>query len=424
MSFQLIATLVIIIATIIMFISGKVDFGLICMFIIIGLSASGVLTATDALASFSNVNVILCAAMFVIGAGITKTGIVTKVTALVLRFKDKPYTLVGITCIVGSLISAFVTPVMAVPVLLPLIIELSKETGLSRSRLLYPMTACVNAAAGVTIMGMGAFNLISNDLMMQSGATTPLSMMDFTIARTPFVIIAIVYMAAYGYKRLPNLPDEAFDDQHFSSPAGTVNNYNNANLATVISAVTIIMLLISDFIHLPAWLIACTGAAVFVVTNILKPKEAYDAIHLPTIFLFAGILTLTTAMNTSGVANIVGQVLTTFLGGHTNPYFILFTIMLTTMVMTQFMSNMIIIVFSGIAAMVAVQLGIDPRAAVMGVQIAGSASILTPMASPVQAMVMAPGKYELKDFLKSGLPLTIITLITATFFLPILFPFY
>lgn len=91
--------------------------------------------------------------------------------------------------------------------------------------------------------------------------------------------------------------------------------------------------------------------------------------------------------------------------------------------MTQFMSNMIIVVFSGIAAMVFVQLGLDPRAAVMGIQICGSASILTPMASPVQAMVMAPGKYTLKDFLKSGLPLCAISLVVAVFFLPMLFPF-
>jgi di/tricarboxylate transporter len=287
------------------------------------------------------------------------------------------------------------------------------------------MAASVNAAAGVTIMGMGAMNAVSNNLMMEAGGTIPLRMIDFTIARTPFVVIAIAYMVFIGYKLLPNLPESHFADQQVARAEDALSlGKGKKAIAAFITIAVIVCLFLTDFLSIPAWITACVGSCLYVVFGVLKPQEAYRSIHMPTIFLFAGILTITAAMSASGADKFVGQVLTGALGGQTNPYIALLVVCLTVLIMTQFMSNMIIVVFSGIAAMVFVQLGFDPRAAVMAIQICGSASILTPMASPVQAMIMAPGGYELKDYIKSGLPLCVITVIAAVFFMPMLFPFF
>ncbi len=424
MSFQLIATLIIIAVTIIMFVSNKVDYGLVCFFIVVSLTLTKVMTAQDALASFANNNVILLGAMFIVGAGLTKTGITANIASLLYGAKGKPKLLIAIASIAGALISALVSPVIAVPVLLPVLAELANESGISRSRLLFPMAASVNYGAAVTILGFGAFNPISNNLMMQAGGTIPLRMIDFTIARAPFVVIAILYFVFIGYKLLPDTPNSSFNDSFSYNPEKEAEiGKHKKHQAAVISILTVAGLFVSDYIAIAPWIIAVAGAAAFIAFGILKPNDAYSSISAPTMFLFIGILTLNNAMNASGASEFVGGVLANALGGAVNPYFVLFMLMLVTLVMTQFMSNMIIVVFAGIVAMVCVQLGFDPRAAVMGVQIAGSASILTPMASPVQAMIAVPGQYQIKDFVKSGLPLVIITIVIATFFLPMLFPF-
>ena len=425
MSFQLITTLVIVAITIIMFVSGKVDYGIVCVFNVVGLTVTGVMTAEQALAAFSNTNVILFGAMFIVGNGLTKTGIVAKISSLVYRYKDNPKALIAISCISGALISALVNPIIAVPVLLPILIELANETGISRSKLLYPMAACVNVAAAVTIMGIGAINPISNNMMMQVGGTIPLQMIDFTIARTPFVIITILYFVFIGHKFLPDIPNSSFDDQSEVAIGSFAEmSKSKQSIAIIISIMTICCLFIADYIHIGTWIVATVGAALFIVFGILSPKEAYNSINPQTMFLFVGILTLTSAMAVSGASDFVGAQLTSLFTSGVNPYIVLFVLMMVVLVLTQLMSNMIIVVFSGIVAMVCVQLGMDPRAAVMGVQIAGCASILTPMASPVQAMIAIPGKYTIKDFVKAGLPVCIISIVVATFFLPMLFPFY
>lgn len=71
-----------------------------------------------------------------------------------------------------------------------------------------------------------------------------------------------------------------------------------------------------------------------------------------------------------------------------------------------------------------VSVGADPRAAVMGILIAGCASFLAPIASPCQAMIMEPGGYQLKDYLKGRLPLAVIIMIITVIYIPMLFPFF
>ena len=56
--------------------------------------------------------------------------------------------------------------------------------------------------------------------------------------------------------------------------------------------------------------------------------------------------------------------------------------------------------------------------------IAGCINLLTPMANPAQTMIYGPGGYKIKDYLKCGLPITVISIIVAVIYLPIVFPLY
>lgn len=80
-------------------------------------------------------------------------------------------------------------------------------------------------------------------------------------------------------------------------------------------------------------------------------------------------------------------------------------------------------IFIPLVSAAGVKIGVDPRALVMGVLIAGSTSILTPMAAPAQAIIMGPGGYQLKHYLKAALPLVVVITVFSIFFLPVLFPF-
>ena len=173
------------------------------------------------------------------------------------------------------------------------------------------------------------------------------------------------------------------------------------------------------------YLIACIGACLLVITNVLNEKEALGSIHLPTVFLFAGVLALSDAISATGAGDVVADWMIRLLGNTTNVYLIMAVFFLVPFILTQIMSNLATVtIFIPLVSAACVKIGIDPRAAVMGVMIASCTSILTPMAAPCQVMILEPGGYTLKDYLKGGLPLAVIITVMCIFGLPILYPFH
>ena len=80
-------------------------------------------------------------------------------------------------------------------------------------------------------------------------------------------------------------------------------------------------------------------------------------------------------------------------------------------------------IFIPLVTSACIRMGVDPRAAVVGVITASCVSIMTPMAAPCQIMIIEPGGYTLKDYLKCGTPLALILIVVSVFFLPTLYPF-
>ena len=108
----------------------------------------------------------------------------------------------------------------------------------------------------------------------------------------------------------------------------------------------------------------------------------------------------------------------------TNPYIIMLVFFLVPFILTQVMSNLATLtIFIPLVTSACIRMGVDPRAAVVGVITASCVSIMTPMAAPCQIMIIESGGYTLKDYLKCGTPLALILIVVSVFFLPTLYPF-
>ena len=103
---------------------------------------------------------------------------------------------------------------------------------------------------------------------------------------------------------------------------------------------------------------------------------------------------------------------------------IMLVFFLVPFILTQVMSNLATLtIFIPLVTSACIRMGVDPRAAVVGVITASCVSIMTPMAAPCQIMIIEPGGYTLKDYLKCGTPLALILIVVSVFFLPTLYPF-
>lgn len=417
-------TITILGCTILAFVSGAVPFSLISSGIILSLIITGVQSPTEALSGFINPNVAMFVAMFVIGAGLTKTSILDRVQLLVVKYRDKPKVLILIASFSAALLAILTSSTAAAAIMLPLIIGVANEIGVSRSKLLFPAMIVANVATGMTFLGQGASNMAFSEVMMKAGGTIPFTIWDFTLARLPFFAISLIYVSVIGGRLLPDNPNDGFEDKVQQKKSATLTGGKEV-LALFIVVGTIVAMLFAKQLGLRMFVIAGIGACLLMAFKILTEREALGSIHGPTVFLFAGVLPLSAAMKSTGAGTVVADQMIALLGNTTNPYIIMAVFFIAPLILTQLMSNLAtILIFVPLVSAAGATIGIDPRALVMGVLIAGCASILTPMAAPAQAIIMGPGGYKLKDYLKAGLPLTIIITVVAIFLLPVIYPFH
>lgn len=418
-------TLIILLITIIAFATGKVPFSVISSGIILALVLTGIRTPAEAFSGFTNTNVIMFVAMFVIGAGLTKTKLIDHAQNLVIRYKENPRMLILLSCLAAALLACITNATATAAIMIPLLIEIANDIGTSRSKLLFPAMACANIATSMTFLGQGASNMTWNDIMMKGGGPHSLQVWDFTIARIPLLIVAIAYMVFLGHKLMPDIDNSKFDDNIHNRENSTKLSPLKEKIALIIVLTTIILMLFENIIGIKMYLIACIGAVLLVLTGVLSEKEALGAIHQPTIFLFAGVLTLSDAIKVTGVGDLVADYMIKMVGDTTNPYVMMAVFFTIPFLLTQAMSNLATLtIFIPLVTSACLKMGIDPRAAVVGVLTASCISIMTPMAAPCQIMIMEPGGYTFKDYLKCGAPLALILAMMTIFLMPLMFPFY
>ena len=101
---------------------------------------------------------------------------------------------------------------------------------------------------------------------------------------------------------MPDIPNEQFSDSDHTAAETEKLSPFKSKLAVVIILATILLMLLENVIGIKMYLTACLGAVALVLSGVLSEKEALNSIHQPTIFLFAGVLALSDAIQTTGAA--------------------------------------------------------------------------------------------------------------------------
>ena len=182
------------------------------------------------------------------------------------------------------------------------------------------------------------------------------------------------------------------------------------------------VVLLAALTDIPIVILALAGAALMILTKCLRTDEALRAVDASTIFLLAGTIPLGLAMETTGLAQLMVDGLVRGLG-HAPPVIFLSIFYLLTNLLTQILSNnAVAVLLVPIALNLSVTLGVDPKPLLMAVAFAASASFMTPMGYQTNAIVMGPGGYTVRDFLRIGVPLSLIMWLLASLLIPVIWP--
>jgi di/tricarboxylate transporter len=167
-----------------------------------------------------------------------------------------------------------------------------------------------------------------------------------------------------------------------------------------------------------------TGAVGMVITRCLSMDEAYDSIDWRTVFLVAGMLPLGAAMEATGTARYIADLMLEALGGF-GPIAALGGIYLLAAMVTQPMSNaasMVLIV--PIAIDTALSLGANHQTFTLAVVIGAVTSFLTPVGHKANVLVFGPGGYKFFDYARVGALLTVVLFIVTMLTLPLIYPLF
>ncbi len=172
----------------------------------------------------------------------------------------------------------------------------------------------------------------------------------------------------------------------------------------------------------PTVLVAIFGALVMGAFGCITMDSAYKSIHWQSIILIVGMFPFAVALQNTGGVDLAVKLLLE-LSGDASPRVILAILFGFTAVIGLFISNTATaVLLAPIAIQTASVLGVSPYPFAMAVAIAASAAFMTPVSSPVNTLVVAPGKYSFGDFIKIGVPFVFIVMAISVTLIPILFP--
>jgi di/tricarboxylate transporter len=161
------------------------------------------------------------------------------------------------------------------------------------------------------------------------------------------------------------------------------------------------------------------GAIALVLVGILSVEQAYRAINCTTVILVGAMMPLSTAMMKSGAADLVAEKVSALASGG-GIVALIAVFFLVTALFSQLISNTataLIIIPIGIAT--AAEMGYSAKPLLMAIGIAAAAAFLTPVATPVNLMVMGPGGYKFGDYWKLGIVLMLWYFVIATLLVPL-----
>ena len=404
-------TLLFLLFAVVSFILEKIPLGLTATIVALGLNLTNVLTVKETFAGYVNSNVILCVGMFVVGQALFETGMANKIGGIVTKFaKSEKILIIAIMLIAGT-----------AAVLIPVVCGIADESGYSRSRLLMPLVFAAALGGNLSIIGAPG-NLMGVNALEELGLSTSFFM--YAPIGIPMLICGIIYFVVIGCRLLPDKKVITEDAPEQTRDFSNVPKWKQA-MSLIVLILVILAMIFEDKIGIKIQVSACLGAVILVLTGVISEKEALKSIDLKVVLLFGGSLALASALEKTGAGTLIADKIVGIMGSNPSPTVLLLVIFVVTCVLTNFMSNTATTALMvPIAVSLAESLNADPRAVVIATVIAGSCAYATPIGMPANTMVVGVGGYKFKDYVKSGLPLILVSFVLCMILLPILYPFY
>lgn len=405
-----------------LFVTEMIPLAMTAVMAAVACSALGLVPENQIFLGLADSTVVLFGGMFVVGAAMFYTGLAQKIGGAVVKLfgKGENSLMFGIM-IIAALMSAFLSNTGTTACLIPVVLGICANAKLSSSRELMPLAFAAGLGGTITLIGTPP-NILANVALKAAGMEDlQFGFFEYAYIGIPVTVAGIIYMMFVGKYFLPDdvVNVEADVEQEFEANATSTKK----QIICGVIMTGVILCMATSLV--PLELAAVVGAVLCVLTGCITEKQAYNSIDWVTIFLFAGMIPVANAMNSSGAGKLIAEATVNMMGGDPSPYTVTAVLFCLAVVLTQFMSNTAskaLLCPVGIA--LSAQMGASPKAVLMAILIASSCAFASPVGTPPNTLVLGPGKYKFMDYVKCGSGLVAVCLVVSILVIPVVWPFF
>lgn len=415
--------------SVVLFAFQKVPIGIVGLIVAVLLDVTNVLGGAAIFSNFASTTVVMFACLYVLGYALNKTSIVRRLTNLIKGFHGRERKVLIAASAVSILIAVLTNAGTTTAVMLPIILLLAKDTGVSKGRILKPSIDLASMWTGALPIGMGITCMsVNNGILEALGAEERVGIFTYMKVALPILVVMTIYYWVFGYKLMPKTEN----DEEVSSQSGAAQMKQTEltpaqDIATIaVFFGTVVMMVVSSFVNgLDAYLVALVGVLILQVIGVFKGTEMITkGINWNVLLLVGGMSAYAAALSASGAADAIGNFVKTIAGGETNQIVLCLIFFGVPCLMTQFMNNLSTWQFmAAIEGACAVALGLNPVPAVICANLGAIMAIGLPSAFSGQALIMEPGGYKIQDYVKSFVPAFVLFTALVCIVIPIMCPF-
>ena len=383
----------------------------------------GFIPVKQVFSGLSNSTVVLFAGMFVVGASMFYTGLAQKIGGVVVSMvgTGENSLMFGLMS-VGTVLSAFLSNTGTAACLLPVALGICASAKIPASRQLMPLAFACGWGGIITMVGTPP-NIIANGALQAAGIQDQFGFFEYAWIGIPVSIAGMLYMMFVGKYLLPKQEldaDQEIEQEVEANDASATKQYISA---AILVCVVLVMAVGVKGITLE--MAAIVGAIVCVLTGCLTEKQAYASIDWVTIFLFAGMMPVSKAMDVTGAGKMIAEWTVGLMGGSPSPLVVTAILFLLSCGLTQFMSNTAsAALLCPIGVAISKSLGADPKAVLMAIAVAASCAFASPVGTPPNTLVLGPGGYKFMDYVKCGTGLVVVCFAVSLVVIPMVWPFF
>lgn len=201
----------------------------------------------------------------------------------------------------------------------------------------------------------------------------------------------------------------------------SVRAFRRSHMPIAVGALLAVVIL-SALDIAPIMALAVVAVAVILITRCIDTDEAFDFIDGRLLAMIFGMLVVGVGLDASGGVELIVGAIAPHLAD-LPPVVALWVVYFLGLFMTELLSNnAVAVIFGPIAIQLAVTLGLDPRPFAVAVMFSASVAFATPIGYQTHMMVYGPGGYKFSDFLRVGIPMDILTGVTACLIIPLIWP--